>query len=88
LAQAAGAVTDFERAVIQSGERSGAVAAVLERLAGFLEAQAQLRERVGRALIYPAVVVGCGIAVAIVMLVFMVPGRRRCWPAAGSRCRD
>ncbi len=63
----------FEYAVIRAGERAGSHAVVLERLAVFIEDQARLRERVQQALIYPALVVGVGLCVAILMLGLLVP---------------
>lgn len=77
LAAALGVVTDqvrpFERAILEVGEKSGALDAILERLAGFLEEQQRLRERVVSALLYPAIVLGFALVVAIVMLGFVVP---------------
>jgi len=65
--------TEFEQAAIQAGERAGTLTDVLMRLAVYLEDQDQVRERVSRALIYPALVVGVGICVALVMLGVLVP---------------
>lgn len=73
LAEGGRAPGGFEHAIIHAGERAGTQAAVLERLATFIEDQERLRERVQRALIYPAVVVGVGLCVAIVMLGLLVP---------------
>lgn len=66
-------LTGFECAVIEAGERAGTLAPILTRLADFLEDQEQLRERVQRALIYPAIVVAVGLCVAVVMLGVLVP---------------
>lgn len=77
LSAALAAVTDrvrpFERAILEVGEKSGALDAILERLAGFLEEQQQLRERVVSALLYPAIILGFALVVAVVMLGFVVP---------------
>ncbi len=77
LSAALGAVTDrvrpFERAILEVGEKSGTLDAILERLAGFLEEQQQLRERVVSALLYPVIILGFALVVAVVMLGFVVP---------------
>lgn len=73
LAEGGRAPGGFEYAIIHAGERAGTQASVLERLASFIEDQERLRERVQRALIYPAVVVGVGLCVAVVMLGVLVP---------------
>ncbi len=77
LAAALGAVTNrvrpFERAILEVGEKSGTLDAILERLAGFLEEQQQLRERVISALLYPVIILGFALVVAVVMLGFVVP---------------
>ena len=69
-------VTPFERAVIQTGERAGCLEEVLDRLAGFLEEERGLRDRLVSALIYPAVILGLSIAVGMAMLLFMLPSFR------------
>lgn len=73
LAQASPRVTAFEHAAVEVGERAGTLDEVLERLAGFLEEQELLRDRVQAALFYPAIVLGLGIMVAILMLGLMIP---------------
>ncbi len=66
-------IRPFERAVLEVGEKSGALDAILERLAGFLEEQERLRERVASALLYPCIILGFALVVALVMLGFVVP---------------
>ena len=77
LSAALGALSDrvrpFERAILEVGERSGALDAILERLAAFLEEQQRLRERVISALLYPTIVLAFALVVAVVMLGFVVP---------------
>ncbi|MDA0576492.1 MAG: type II secretion system F family protein [Verrucomicrobia bacterium] len=73
LAAVGASVTKLEHAVIHAGERAGTLATMLGRLADFLDDQEQLRERVRRALIYPSLVVGVGLCVAVVMLGLLVP---------------
>ena len=67
---------DLPAAVREHGRRrrgSGTLEAVLERLADFLEAQAQLRGKVSGALAYPGFMVLFGIALIALMMVVVVP---------------
>lgn len=73
LGAASARIRPFERAILEVGERSGALDATLERLAGFLEEQQRLRERVMSALLYPCIILGFAVVVAVVMLGFVVP---------------
>ncbi len=69
----AGALTPFETAVLQAGQRAGALDDSMKRLAGFLEEQDRIRSRVRSALIYPAFVGVIAIGLSILMLGFMLP---------------
>lgn len=73
MAAASTAVTPFELAVIEVGERAGTLDAVLDRLAGYLEEQQRLKERIQTAMIYPAIVLALAVVVAILMLGVMIP---------------
>lgn len=73
LSAASRQVSAYEKAVIAAGERAGVLDLVLERLAGFLEEQNRLRDRVTTALIYPALVVIVAIGIAVGLLGFAVP---------------
>jgi len=73
LSAASGKVTPFEVAIVEASERSATVGPSLDRLADFLEESERLRERVQGALIYPAIVVGVGVSVAVLMLGLLVP---------------
>jgi general secretion pathway protein F len=68
-----GSLSEMERAVLQSAERTGALGSMLERLADFMDEADALRERVQSALIYPSVVVAFGLCVSIVMLGVLLP---------------
>lgn len=59
--------------MVRAGETSGALEVVLERLAEFMESQAQLKSRVIGAMLYPSVMVGIGGIVMILMLTTVVP---------------
>ena len=62
----------FEKAVIEVGERSGTLDEVLSRLAGFLDEQQTISERIQTALIYPAIVFSVAVAVAVLMLGLLI----------------
>ncbi len=59
--------------VAEVGETSGTLDSVLERLADFQERRAALRNRVGTALIYPAIVLLVTIGVTLLLMTFVVP---------------
>ncbi len=60
-------------ALVQSGEAAGVLEKVLKRLADNLEKQAEFRGKTKNALIYPAIITVAMIAVAIIMMVFVIP---------------
>jgi general secretion pathway protein F len=66
-------IKPYEKAILEVGEKSGNLEAMLERLALFLEEQEHLRERIVSALIYPAIILVFAILVAVVLLGFVVP---------------
>ncbi|NCX73250.1 MAG: type II secretion system protein GspF, partial [Betaproteobacteria bacterium] len=61
------------RAVIAAGEQSGDLAPVLLRLAADLERSGQLNQKIGLALVYPAIVSSVALAVVIVLMSTVVP---------------
>lgn len=65
--------TDLYSNMVKAGESSGALDKVLARLAGFLQSQTRLKNKVGAALIYPSVMVIVGIIVVAVLMTFVVP---------------
>jgi len=66
-------IKPYEKAILEVGEKSGNLEAMLERLALFLEEQEHLREKIVSALIYPAIILSFAIVVAVVLLGFVVP---------------
>lgn len=64
---------DFYINMIRSGEASGQISAVLERLVEHLERLRTLRENVVSATIYPAILLGVAVLSLIGMLGFVVP---------------
>ena len=65
--------TELYSNMVKAGESSGALEKVLGRLAGFLQTQTRLKNKVGAALIYPTVMVCVGVVVVAVLMTFVVP---------------
>jgi general secretion pathway protein F len=61
------------RGLVAAGAESGALPAVLSRLADYLEARAALRQKFTVALIYPVLVTIVALSVVAVLLVYVVP---------------
>ena len=61
------------RAMVAAGESSGALAELLERLAGLLERQSEMRGKVLSALAYPAVLTLVAIGVVAALRIAVVP---------------
>lgn len=73
LAQHHGLFGDFYINMVRSGEASGQMSAVLDRLVEHMERQRALRESVISATIYPAILLGVAVLSLIAMLGFVVP---------------
>ncbi|MFC7050297.1 type II secretion system inner membrane protein GspF [Emcibacter nanhaiensis] len=63
----------FYRSLIASGEVSGALGQVLERLADHLEKSQQLRNKILTATLYPAMLALVAVVVVIILMTFIVP---------------
>ena len=59
--------------MVRAGEAAGALDEVLKRLAGFLQAQSRMKNRVSAALTYPIIMTVCGSGVVTFLLMFVVP---------------
>ncbi|MEI7436600.1 MAG: type II secretion system F family protein [bacterium] len=66
-------VTALEQAILEVGERSGGLGEMLEKLAGFLEEEQRLRERIVSAMIYPCIILSFAMIVATIMLGVVIP---------------
>ncbi|MCW8418856.1 GspF family T2SS innner membrane protein variant LspF [Fluoribacter dumoffii] len=77
LAQAMGqfpyAFPELYRATVGSGEQTGHLDVVLEKLADYTENQQQTRQKVQQALIYPLIMILVSIAIISFLLSFVVP---------------
>jgi general secretion pathway protein F len=65
--------TDLYANMVKAGESAGSLDKVLVRLAGFLQAQTRLKNKVGAALVYPSIMVLVGIIVVSILMTFVVP---------------
>lgn len=59
--------------MLRGGETGGQIAETIQRLAGFLEANARLKRKVKSAMMYPVIVLCIAMMLAIAMIVFIVP---------------
>ncbi len=77
LAQAMGefphAFPELYRATISSGEQTGHLDMVLEKLAEYTENQQKIRQKVQQALIYPSLMIIISIGIVSFLLAFVVP---------------
>ncbi|MGD9873584.1 MAG: type II secretion system F family protein [Kiritimatiellia bacterium] len=73
LSETGGGTHAMELAAVRAGERAGNLDAVLERLASFLEDQNAVQERVQTALIYPSIILGMALLIAMLMFGVMIP---------------
>lgn len=73
LATAPREFDDVYRAVVAAGEQSGALGAVLERLADDLEQRQALRAKVLGAMLYPAIVSVVALVIVVVLVTYVVP---------------
>ncbi len=63
----------FYTDLIKTGEQTGNLSQVFERLATYLEKNEQLRSKVVKAMIYPIMVFSAAIGVSFLMLKFVIP---------------
>jgi general secretion pathway protein F len=59
--------------IVASGEKSGSLAPVLERLADYTEQQFKLKQKIIHALIYPSALIFVSMAIVIFLLEYVVP---------------
>jgi general secretion pathway protein F len=67
------AFPELYRATVGSGEQTGRLDLVLEKLADYTERQQQTKQKIQQALIYPAIMILVSIAIISFLLTFVVP---------------
>ncbi len=74
----------FYSNMIRAGELGGSLEDVLERLAEYLDRSKELKDTVGTALIYPAILLVMSMASIFMMLIFVVPQFTEMFESAGK----
>ena len=69
----AGAFPPIYRAVVDAGEKSGELPTLLNRLADYLEAWQNTRQKIFQALLYPIIVTAVALAVIVGLVTYVVP---------------
>jgi general secretion pathway protein F len=64
---------EIHRALIRAGEESGELATVMDKLATYSEGQQALQQKIGLAMVYPAIVIVVAVLVVGGLLLFVVP---------------
>lgn len=67
------AISAFELALIQTGQRTGRLGEVLEQMADYLDEEHRIREGIQSALVYPLLVVGLALVIGVVMILAVLP---------------
>jgi len=75
---------ELYRSLIAAGEQSGNLDTILERLADYTENRQLLKQQVGQAFIYPAVVSVFAFLIIIVLMTYVVPKVSRVFVATGQ----
>ncbi len=73
LAQYPSVFDDLYVNMIRGGETGGQLAETMARLAGFMEESARLKRKVKSAMMYPVIVLCISLALAVGMIIFIVP---------------
>jgi len=70
--------------MVAVGEQSGGLESVLKNLADFIEKQAAAMQKLKSAMLYPAIVIGVAIVVAVIMITFLLPAITELFKALGG----
>ncbi len=73
LSEAIPRLPAFETAVLRAGETVGTMDRLLHQLADVLDEQQRVTDRIGTALVYPLVVAGLALAIALVVVGLLLP---------------
>lgn len=70
--------------MVKAGETGGALSALLDRIAGYMEKALKLRNKVKSAMVYPAVVITMAILITVLLLVKVVPTFKGIYESLGK----
>ncbi len=70
--------------MVQAGETGGALNALLDRIAGYMEKTLKLKRKVKSAMVYPAVVVSMAIMITLLLLIKVVPTFKEIYDSLGQ----
>ncbi len=73
MAKHSGVFSDLWVNLVESGEASGNLAVVLNRLAGYLERNAEFKKRIVSALIYPVILMAAGFGALFFLTIKIIP---------------
>jgi len=71
--------------LIRTGERSGALDKILNRLGIYLEKTEALKKKIRKAMIYPAAIITVALIVSLVLLIFVVPKFEEIFSSFGAK---
>ena len=67
------AFSDIYYRTITVGEQSGNLEDVLQRMADYLEKQSAVSQKIGKALVYPMMIMGVGVVVVVILMTVVMP---------------
>lgn len=70
--------------MVKAGETGGALHALLDRIAGYMEKTLKLKRKVKSAMVYPAVVISMAIIITLVLLMKVVPTFKEIYDSLGQ----
>ncbi|HOD12496.1 MAG TPA: type II secretion system F family protein [Candidatus Omnitrophota bacterium] len=70
--------------MVKAGETGGALSALLDRIAGYMEKALKLRNKVKSAMVYPAVVITMAVLITVLLLVKVVPTFKGIYESLGK----
>lgn len=88
MAQFPNAFPELYRATVNSGEQTGHLDLVLEKLAHYTERQQQTKQKVQQALIYPLIMIVVSIGIISFLLSFVVPKIIEVFTSSGQTLPD
>lgn len=71
--------------LVKAGESSGTLEKMLKNLAAYREKMDNLKRKIKKAMLYPAIVLGVGVIVSAVLLIFVVPQFQTLFASSGAQ---